>query len=185
MIQVGSINAGRLASVDVDVGATVTQGEVIATVTLPSSVGQTSTGSAVAGYLNTQDTQAPVTAPISGVVVQRLADPGDSVTAGQAIVAVVDPKNLWVTANIEETQISRVHVGQPVEIHIDSLNENLPGQVIAVDQATQGEFSLLPQVTTAGNFTKVTQLVPVKIAVDAGAQPLVLGSSVEVQISTR
>jgi multidrug resistance efflux pump len=182
LVQVGSINAGRVSAVNVDIGSTVQQGETIATVILPTTLSVTSSGTPQLGFQATQDQQAAVVAPMNGVVVQRLANPGDTVAQGQAIVTIVDPNQLWVQAQIEETKISRVKVGQPVDVHVDTLGVDLPGRVTAVDRASAASFSLLPQGNTSGNFTKVTQLVPVKIAVDYGNQPLVLGSSVEVKI---
>lgn len=182
LVQVGTINAGRVSAVDVDLGSTVHQGETIAMVVLPSTLSVTSSGTPQLGFQGTQDQQAPVTAPMNGVVVQRLANPGDTLAQGQAIVTIVDPSKLWVQALIEETKIDRVKVGQIVDVHVDTLGLDLPGRVTAVDRASAASFSLLPQGNTSGNFTKVTQLVPVKIAVDYGTQPLVLGSSVEVTI---
>lgn len=183
LIQVGSINAGRIASVSVDVGSAVHRDEQVATVTLPSTMTVTDTGTPKLGFRGTEDLQAPVTSPIDGVVVQRLGNPGDTVAQGQAIVTVVDPSQLWVQAQIEETKIDRVRVGQPVDVHVDTLGKTLPGEVMALDRSTSASFSLLPQTTTSGNFTKVTQLVPVKIHVDyTSKDPLTLGSSVEVKI---
>jgi multidrug resistance efflux pump len=182
LVQVGSINAGRVSAVNVDIGSTVQQGAVVAGVVLPSTLSVTSGGTPQLGFQGTQDEQAPVTAPMSGVVVQRLANPGDTLAQGQAIVTLVDPSRLWVQAQIEETKISRLRVGQPVDVHVDTLGINLPGRVLAVDRASAASFSLLPQGNTSGNFTKVTQLIPVRIAVDYATQPLVLGSSVEVKI---
>jgi multidrug resistance efflux pump len=107
---------------------------------------------------------------------------GATVSAGQPIVSVVDPSQLWVNANIEETNIARVRVGQPVTVHVDALNADIPGKVEAVTPATAEVFSILPQSNTSGNYTKVTQLVPVRISVNLGNQPLLLGANVEVKI---
>lgn len=184
LIQLGSVNAGQIQSVAVDIGNRVHQGEELATVTLPTTLTVTNAGTPRLGYRSTQDQQVSVQSPINGVVVQRLGNPGDTVGAGQAILTVVDPAHLWVQAMISETEIDRVKVGQRVDVHVDSLNQTLPGRVLAVDRASAASFSLLPQNNTSGNFTKVTQLVPVKIAVDYGQDQLVLGSSVEVKIHT-
>jgi multidrug resistance efflux pump len=105
--------------------------------------------------------------------------------AGQPILTVIDPNALWVQANVDETQVGRVRPGQPVEVSVDTLGQTLPGRVVAVGRATAATFSLIPQNNTAGNFTKVTQLLPVKIAVDYGQLPLILGSSVEVRIQVQ
>lgn len=182
LVQIGTINAGRVSAVNVDLGSTVHKGDTVATVVLPSTLSVTSGGTPQLGFAGTQDQQAPVVAPMNGVVVQRLANPGDTLAQGQAIVTIVDPSKLWVQAQIEETKVNRVRVGQAVDVHVDTLGADLPGRVVAVDRASAASFSLLPQGNTSGNFTKVTQLVPVKIALDYGAQPLVLGSSVEIKI---
>ncbi len=182
LIQVGSVNAGRIATISVDVGSNVTKGEVLAEVTLPSTVGVTAQGTPQLGFQGTQDQQAPVVSPINGVVVQRTGNPGDTVAQGTSILTVVDPTQFWITANVEETNIKRVQLGQTADVTVDTQGTTLTGRVIAIDRSTASSFSLLPTGTTAGNFTKVTQLVPVKISINYGTMPLVLGSSVEVRI---
>jgi multidrug resistance efflux pump len=183
MVQVGSANPGRIASVAADVGDRVARDQVVATVTLPSQVGASGAGTPIIGFRGTSAEEAPVRAPIDGLVIYRDSNPGDSVTAGQPILTVVDPSQLWVQAQIEETKINRIRVGQTVEVTADALGgRTLLGKVVAINFATASTFSLIPQNNTSGNFTKVTQLVPVKIAVDYGELPLVYGSSVEVKI---
>lgn len=182
LVQVGSMNAGRVDSLTVDVGDKVQQGQVIATVLLPTAVSVTQSGAPRLDFVGGENQRAEVKAPITGVVVARQSNVGDTVAQGQPIVTLVDPTKLWVQAQIEETKIGRVQVGQPVEVRVDSLGKTLPGRVIAVSRASSATFSLLPSSNVSGNFTKVTQLVPVKIAVDYGDLPLVLGSSVEVSI---
>jgi multidrug resistance efflux pump len=182
-VQVGSANSGRVASVAADVGDRVERDQVVAMVTLLSQVGASGTGAPIMGFRGTSAEEAPVHAPIEGIVVYRDSDPGDSITVGQPVLTVVDPSQLWVQAQIEETKISRVHVGQAVEVTADTLGgRSLPGRVVAIKFATASTFSLIPQNNSSGDFTKVMQLVPVKIAVDYGELPLVYGSSVEVKI---
>jgi multidrug resistance efflux pump len=184
LIQVGSLNAGRVHNVGVDIGDRVTVDQVVATVAVPASLGTTPAGTAKMGFLGTTDQQVTVRSPINGVVAARSCNPGDTVAVGQSLLTVIDPTQLWVQAQIEETQIERVRPGQPVEVSVDTLRRKIPGRVVAVGQATAATFSLIPQGTTSGSFTKVTQLVPVKIAIDYGELPLVLGGSVEVKIRT-
>ena len=95
---------------------------------------------------------------------------------------MVDPSQLWVNANIDETSVDRVKVGQQVTVHVDALNKDVPGRVESITPATASTFSLLPTSNTSGNYTKVTQEVPVRISVNLGNQPVLLGSSVEVKI---
>jgi multidrug resistance efflux pump len=182
IIQVGAMNAGKVEVVMPSIGATVRKGDVVAQVALPSQVGMGQSGQPKMGFLGAGDTRVDVQAPVDGVIVSTPAAVGATVQPGQAIVTLVDPTQLWVTANIEETQIGRVRVGQPVTVHVDALGADLPGMVDLVTPATAGNFSLLPQSNASGNFTKVTQLVPVRIAVNIGNQPLLLGANVEVKI---
>jgi len=181
-VQVGSINAGRVAAVIPTIGSNVHKGDVVAQVSLPSQVGTLQNGQPKLDFLGSADTRVDVQSPIDGVVIAEPVAVGASVQAGQAIVQVVDPSQLWVTANIEETNIARVKVGQAVTIHVDALSADVPGKVEAVTPATANTFSMLPAQNTSGNFTKVTQLVPVRISVNLGNQPLLLGANVEVKI---
>ncbi len=185
LVQVGSMNAGRVDALNVDIGDKVQQGQVVGTVLLPTAVSMTQSGTPRLDFVGSENQRAEIKAPVSGVVVARQANVGDTVAVGQPIVTVVDPSKLWIQAQIEETKIGRVQVGQPVDVKVDSLGETLPGRVVAVSRASAATFSLLPASNASGNFTKVTQLVPVKIALDYGDQPMVLGSSVEVSIRVK
>jgi multidrug resistance efflux pump len=105
--------------------------------------------------------------PISGTVIKTLAKVGEIVSPGQTVAMVVDESKLYITANIEETEIGRIHVGQKVEIRVDAFpKKRLLGHVSEIGKATNSTFSLLPAMNTSGNFTKVTQRIPVKIAID-------------------
>jgi multidrug resistance efflux pump len=181
-IQIGSMNAGRVDSVTPTVGSTVHKGDTVAQVALPSQIGTAQNGQPKLGFLNAGDSTVAVQAPIDGVVLAVPTTPGATVQAGQALVTVVDPSQLWVNANIEETNVDRIKVGQPVTVHVDALNQDVAGRVESITPATAGSFSLLPTSNTSGNFTKVTQLVPVRISVNLGNQPVLLGSSAEVKI---
>ena len=183
IIQVGSLNAGQVSSVLTDVGQTVQKGQVVAKVTVGQTLATTASGSAKVGFVDTQNQATDVTSPLSGVVVARLADPGSTVAAGQSIVAVVDPTKLYVVANINETDLSHIRVGETVDVTVDSLNTTLTsGRVEAITPASAASFSLIPQSNSSGNYSKVVQVVPVRISVDYGSLHLVIGSSVEVNI---
>jgi multidrug resistance efflux pump len=181
-VQVGAMNAGRVLAIIPSIGASVHRGDVVAQVALPSQVGMGQNGQPKMGFLGAGDTQVDVQSPLDGLVIAEPVAVGATVSAGQPIVSVVDPSQLWVNANIEETNIAKVHVGQPVTVHIDALAADVPGKVEAVTPATAGVFSILPSSNTSGNFTKVTQLVPVRVSVNLGTQPLLLGANVEVKI---
>jgi multidrug resistance efflux pump len=134
------------------------------------------------GFLGAGDTHVDIQAPVDGVVIAVPVAVGATVSAGQAIISIVDPTQLWVNANIEETAINRVKVGQPVTVHVDALGADVQGKVETVTPATENTFSILPSTNTSGNYTKVTQLVPVRISVHLGDQPMLLGANVEVKI---
>jgi multidrug resistance efflux pump len=181
-VQVGSMNAGRVESILPSIGSSVHKGDVIAHVTLPSQVRMGQNGQPIFDFLGADDSRVDVQAPIDGVVIAEPVGIGSNVSAGQAIVSLVDPTQLWVNANIEETNVAKLKPGQPVTVHVDALNGDIPGKVEAVTPATANVFSLLPTSNTSGNFTKVIQLVPVRISVNLGNQPLLLGANVEVKI---
>jgi multidrug resistance efflux pump len=183
LIQIGSLNAGRLVSAPLEVGQQVARDQIVAEVAVPQQVGAVPFSDTPL-LQETQSTNARVGvhSPIDGVVAARMSNVGSTVTAGQAIYALVDPRRVWVNANIEEAKVSRVQLGQPVEVHADALDRSFPGRVQAVTPASAATFSLLPSQNVSGNFTKVTQYVPVKVLVDSGDALLPLGTSVEVRI---
>lgn len=180
LVSVNVLNTGKIVSLDVDIGSFVRTTERIAVIETPS-VQNPSGLYYFGGYSNHL---ADITAPISGFVAAVWSDPGSVVTTGQPVVTLFDPSNVWVTANIKEDKIWRVRNDQQVEITIDSLGgQKLKGRVLGIASATASSFSLLPQQNSTGNFTKVTQVVPVKIAIEQyDSSKLIPGSSVEVKI---
>src|SRR3989442_14301636 len=135
-VQVGAMNAGRVETIAPSIGSAVHKGDVIAQVALPSQVGMGQNGQPKMGFLGAGDTRVDVQAPIDGVVIAEPVAIGATVSAGQAIVSLVDPTQLWVNANIEETNVGKLKVGQPVTVHVDALNADIPGKVEAVTPAT-------------------------------------------------
>jgi multidrug resistance efflux pump len=181
-IQVGSMNAGRVDRVNVKIGDRVSRGALLARVALPSAVGVAQNGQPKLDFLGAADTRIDVTSPIDGLVLATPVGEGADVPAGQPIVTLVDPSKLWVNANIDETSIDRVRVGQPVTVHVDALSSEVPGVVEAITPATASTFSMLPSASSSGTFNKVVQQVPVRINLTLGNQPALLGTSVEVKI---
>lgn len=182
LTQVGGLTAGRVAAVRYDVGDRVSRDAVVAVLNVPVPVGATSGGVPRLEYRETSDSMIEVRSPVSGVVIARGASPGDTVPAGHTLLTIVDPEQLWITANIEETQIRRVRVGQPVTVTIDALAVDLDGRVAAITPASAATFSLLPSQNLSGNYTRVTQLVPVRIVLDQPDPRLMIGTSVTVRI---
>lgn len=130
---------------------------------------------------------ATIRAPFAGIAGNRAAQLGQHVRAGQNLIAVSPPaERLYVTANFKETQLRRLREGQPVELSVDA-GGTLHGTVQSLAPATGAQFSLLPPENATGNFTKIVQRVPVRIAVEPG-QPvgnLRPGLSVEAEVDTR
>ena len=128
-----------------------------------------------------------IRAPFDGIVANRAVEPGQFVGAGTRLLAVVPVQLSFITANFKETQISSIHPGQKAEIEIDAFKgEKFEGTVDSVAPASGAEFSLLPPDNATGNFTKVTQRVPVKIALPPElAIRLRPGLSVSVTLDSR
>lgn len=186
LIQVGSVNAGMILAMNVDVGTPVTEGQVLATVDIPTVISRSeTTGTPKLGFRDVQDQIAEVVAPRSGVIAARWARVGDTVSAGQPIVTLMDPRRLWVEANINEGSIGRVRPGQPVDVHVDSLGRTVTGRVATISPVTAATFSLIPARSSSSNFNKVTQLVSVKITLDEDQLPLIPGSSVQIKIRVK
>jgi len=131
---------------------------------------------------------ATLLAPSSGVVAKRNAEPGALVQIGQNLLSLVPDENVWVTANLKETQLAKVRVGDEAEFTVDAYpGRTFQGKVESLSPATGARFALLPPDNATGNFTKVVQRVPVRIAVDATAdpaRPLRPGMSVDATITT-
>jgi membrane fusion protein (multidrug efflux system) len=111
---------------------------------------------------------ATIVAPFDGVVGKKSAELGANVSAGQPLVALTDDSRVWVTANFKETQITAMSPGDRAEIRVDAFPDVLlRGHVESLSPATGAKYALLPPDNASGNFTKVVQRVPVRIAIDS------------------
>jgi membrane fusion protein (multidrug efflux system) len=132
---------------------------------------------------------ARITAPTAGVIAKRNAETGALVQPGQSLMSIVPDRDVWVTANLKETQLTNVRVGDSVEFTVDAYpGRKFSGRVESLSPATGAKFALLPPDNATGNFTKVVQRVPVKIAVEQSTDSTHLlrpGMSVDVDIATR
>jgi len=126
-----------------------------------------------------------VRSPSKGVVDRTFVEPGEYVAPGQRLLLMHDPASVWVEANVKETQLRRLAVGQRVEVHVDAYPEaELEGRVERIGHSATSSFALLPTPNPSGNFTKVTQRVPVRISISQRAGRLRPGMMVEVRIAT-
>ena len=129
-----------------------------------------------------------VVAPQDGVVSKKSIAVGQTLAAGTPVAQLVPTKAMWITANFKETQIGAMHPGQPVEIQVDAFRgSKLHGTVESLSGATGARFALLPPDNATGNFTKVTQRVPVRVKLDDVPSSVALrpGLSAEITVDTR
>ena len=109
-----------------------------------------------------------ILAPADGMAGQRLVRPGQFVNVGTQVIAVMPLPNIWVIANLKETQVTNLRVGQPARVTVDAFPDLvLTGKVDSWSPGTGSTFALLPPDNATGNFTKVVQRVPVKVVLDA------------------
>ena len=128
-------------------------------------------------------------APFDGIVGNLSVQEGDLVTPGMRLAAVVPSDALYIDANFKETQIASIQPGQTVGIHVDALGDkHIEGKVLSISPASGAVFSLLPAENATGNFTKITQRLPVRISIPKDAlatHRLMAGLSVVVDVDTR
>jgi multidrug resistance efflux pump len=146
--------SGKINSLGVKIGDSVVADQVI---------GQQD----ITNLSNSLLDQATLRSPISGTVIQTSAKVGEVVSPGQSVAMVVDMSKLYISADIEETNIKKVKIGQPVDISVDTYpGHTFTGKVFEIGEAAASTFSLLPTTSTSGSFTKVTQRITVKISID-------------------
>lgn len=117
--------------------------------------------------ISTQLQNTHISAPMDGVVAKRWLLAGDVVSAGQAILTVSDTKTRWVSVFVEETNLFEITIGQSAIFTVDAFpNSKFEGKVYWIGSNTAAQFSLIPPSNASGNFTKITQRVPLKISID-------------------
>ena len=128
-----------------------------------------------------------IRAPFDGTVANRAVEPGQFVQGGTRLMALVPADGAYIEANFKETQLASLHAGQKAEITVDAFDGSVfEGRVLSLAPASGSEFSLLPPENATGNFTKITQRVPVKISIPLElAKELRPGLSVTVTVDTR
>ena len=130
-----------------------------------------------------------IVAPVSGYIAKRSVQVGQDVTPGTALMAIVPLHQLWVEANFKESELDKIHIGQPALMHADMFGDSVTfrGKVIGLGAGTGSAFSLLPPQNATGNWIKVVQQVPVRIGIataDLDRHPLRIGLSMEVTVDT-
>src|SRR5258706_6202796 len=139
-------------------------------------------------YLTYARTSLP--APVSGYVAKRWVQVGQGVTPGMPLMAVLPLDQVWVDANFKEAQLANMRVGQPVKVAADIYGRKVEyrGRIAGFGAGTGSAFSLLPAQNATGNWIKIVQRVPVRIAIDErqlAEHPLQIGLSMAVEVDTR
>ncbi len=154
------------------------------------------TSKAQLNVIETELLNTSIYSPMDGVLGKRWVLKGDIVQPGQPIYTIFDLKNIWVTAYLEETKLASINLGDKVNISVDAYpDQNFAGKVYQIGSNTASQFSLIPPSNASGNFTKVTQRVPIKISIEpfnetGKSNPsddikLLPGMSVEIKIKVK
>ena len=152
---------------------------------------QIASAQAQLSVVETQLSNTQIKAPFRGIVAKRWLLPGDVVQAAQPILTIYDIDDSWVTSYFEETKIQSIQPGDAVEVSVDAYpGHKFKGTVTQIGSTAASQFSLIPPNNASGNFTKVTQRIPVKIGLTIHSQdkinmPLRAGMSVEIKINVR
>ncbi|MGA9565852.1 MAG: HlyD family secretion protein [Candidatus Korobacteraceae bacterium] len=113
-----------------------------------------------------------IVAPVDGIVGKRSVQVGQNVSPGQDLMAIVPLRDIWVTANFKETQLSHMQPGQPVKVKVDTYGgRKWDAHVTSIGGATGAKYSLLPPENATGNYVKVVQRIPVRIDFDNNDKP--------------
>lgn len=164
--------AGKLLEINVEEGDTVTKNQILARQEMN-------------GLPDTSVDQSLMRSPINGIIVKKQGTIGELWSPGQTLVTLIDPNKLYITADIEETKLGKVRVGQAVDITIDQFNsQKFTGKVRSVGEAANSALSLLPS-STSGTFTKVVQRIPVKIELNKFNNKILPGTNAVVKIHVK
>jgi membrane fusion protein (multidrug efflux system) len=126
-----------------------------------------------------------IAAPADGIIGRRSAEVGEHVQPGQELLAFVDTRDVWVTANFKETQLRHMEAGQRARVHVDALGRDFDGELVSFAAASGARFSLLPPENATGNYVKVVQRLPMRVHLTPGQRDLDRlrpGMSVEVKV---
>jgi membrane fusion protein (multidrug efflux system) len=124
-----------------------------------------------------------IRAPFPGVVVKRYRHLGDFASAGVAILSMYNPDLTYVTGNLEETRLPGVAPGNRVELQLDAFAKPFRGRVVWIDKSTGAQFALMPRNVVSGEFTKVVQRVPVRIAIEKDERWPLLRAGLSVRVA--
>ncbi|HGW3916166.1 TPA: HlyD family secretion protein [Staphylococcus aureus] len=168
-IKIASPASGPIKSLNVKQGDKLDKGDKVATVTVQGQDGETK--------------DMDLKMPQKGTIAKLDGMEGSMVQAGNPIAYAYNLDDLYVTANIDEKDIKDVEVGKDVDVTIDGQKASIKGKVDSIGKATAASFSLMPSSNSDGNYTKVSQVIPVKITLESEpSKQVVPGMNAEVKI---
>jgi multidrug resistance efflux pump len=176
-VRVAAPASGQVYDLRADVGTSLKKDDVLATIQVISAA-----PSAVSAGSSAPRLLAYATSPINATVAVRNVSVGETVAAGQSLVSLVDLNQLWVVANVEESRVNEVRLGQAADVNIGDVGRTFRGKVTDVGAATNNVIA--PSISLT-NSSDTTQKVPVKIVFDYSGARLVPGMSATVTIYTR
>lgn len=163
--------SGKLLDLNVQEGDTVTKNEILARQEmndLPDSSVEKSL----------------IRSPIDGIVVKKQGTIGELWTSSQTLVTLIDPSKLYINANIEETKLGKIRIGQVVDITIDQYDsQKFTGKIKSIGEVSNSALSLLP--STSGTFTKVVQRIPIKVEFDESDNKMLPGTNAVIKIHVK
>jgi len=163
---------GKLLELNVSEGDTVTKNEILGRQDMN-------------GLPDASVEQSLMRSPINGVVIKKQGTVGELLSTGQSVITLIDPSKLYITADIEETKVGKIKVGQPVEITIDQYDsKKFTGKIKSIGEVANSALSILP-ASTSGTFTKVVQRISVKIELDDFDSKILPGTNAVVKIHVK
>ena len=168
-IKISSPASGQIKSFDAKQGDKLKKGDTVAEVTAQGQDGQT------------QDQKIKM--PQDGTIAKTDGMEGSIAQAGSPIAYAYNLDDLYITANIDENDLSSIEKGDKVDVTIDGQDSKIDGKIKEIGKATANSFSLMPSSNSDGNYTKVSQVIPVKISLDSQpSKNVVPGMNAEVKI---
>ena len=185
-VKVMPLVSGTIESWDVKEGDDVKKDQVLGRQDVSSQISSSNVDQSA--LENSADlSKAEIKAPIDGKIMQSNVIKGSTAAAGAMVAVLADTSNLYIKANIEETDILNIKVGQKVSIKIDAYpGKRFTGYVESISSATQSVLTGATSINTSGTYSKVTQLIPVKITIINDENlPMIIGMNATVKISIR
>lgn len=169
LVKISPQTSGKLAELNIEEGQRVFENQIVGRL----------------DALNLTDSAIELSlirSPITGLIIKKQGNIGEIAAPGQVVAYVIDPKKLYILANIEETKLNSLKIGQQVDINVDQFgNNSFKGQISSIGEATAATFSLLPS-SSSGSYTKVIQKIPVKIAITSDKAKLLPGTNSVIKI---